>query len=182
VGDAIQGSIQNAKVVPAGAIIQGDGFSVRVPQADLYVVKDSPRPGFLSLRSPESEFLPGSYNVYPFTLATSEPTLKAAWQAHISKETSRKFVQDYRVLSERTNEWRGSIAWFHIGYFPSSIVTANCVTRHGDKYYLIVRSISLLSDDPHDVSRQSSMAEQELEVFLDGIQFNVPTTNNAEIR
>jgi hypothetical protein len=115
---------------------------------------------------------PGSsYNVYPFTLPTPASSLEAAWQAHVKQHMARKFLSDYRILSQHTNVWQGSDAWFQTGYIPSDLLTANCVTRHGTNYYWIVRSIRMLSDDQQEITNTLFSAEHDLHTFLDGFQF-----------
>jgi hypothetical protein len=120
---------------------------------------------------------PGSsYNVYPFTLSTPASSLQAAWQTHIKQHMAGKFLTDYRILSQHTNVWQGSDAWFQTGYVPSSFLTANCVTRHGTNYYWIVRSIGLLSDE--EVTNSLSSAEHDLQTFLNGFQFEQQTNSS----
>jgi hypothetical protein len=114
----------------------------------------------------------GSYNVYPFTLPTPASSLQAAWQAHIRQHMAKRFLTDYRVLSQHTNFWQGSDTWFQTGYIPSDFLTANCVTRHGTNYYWIVRSIGVLADADENIARYSSDAEHDLQTFLDGFQFD----------
>ena len=85
---------------------------------------------------------------------------------------ARKFLTDYRVLSQHTNVWQGSETWFQTGYISANFLTANCVTRHGTNYYWIVRSIGLLADSDENIARDSSNAEHDLQTFLDGFQFD----------
>jgi hypothetical protein len=170
VSESVRLSVEDTKIVQSGTMVQGDGFSVRVPEAGLYLVRDSPMRGDLCLRM-RGDWPGGSYNVYPFTLPTSASSLEAAWQAHVKQHMARKFLADYRILSQHTNVWQGSDAWFQTGYIPSDLLTANCVTRHGTNYYWIVRSIGMLSDDQQEITNTLSSAEHDLHTFLDGFQF-----------
>ena len=171
VSEATRQSVEDTKVVQSGSTIQGEGFSIRVPEANLYFVRDNPRSGDLSLRTTERDWPGGSYNIYPFTLSAPASSLQAAWQAHIAQHTTHKFLNDYRILSEHTNVWQDSVAWFHTGYIPSGFVAANCVMQHGTNYYWIVRSVGILTDKPQE--DDSSRVKHELQTFLDGFQFNV---------
>ena len=179
VGDAVRYSIEDTQKLRAGTTIQGEGFTVRVPEDNLLLVRNSPRHGFLSLRTSErTTGADGSYNVYPFILPAKAPTLEAAWQAHVAQQASRQALQTYRVLSQRTGSWHGSAAWFHTSFMPGpshtgGFVAASCITRKGNTYYWIVRSIPVIIDMPEIISRQSSRAERELEIFLNGIRFNI---------
>jgi hypothetical protein len=171
VSESARLSSEDTKMVQSGTIIQGDGFSVRVPEAGLYLVRDSPMHGDLCLRM-RGDWPGGSYNVYPFSLSTPGHSLQEAWQAHIREHMAPKARMDYRILFQHTNVWQGSDAWFHTGYIPANFLTANCVTRHGTNYYWIVRSIGLLADEDENIARDSSDAEHDLQTFLDGFQFD----------
>ena len=170
-------------MVPSGTTVQGDGFSVRVPEISLYLVRDSPMHGDLCLRM-RGDWPGGSYDVYPFTLSTPGLALQEAWQAHVRQYMARKFLTDYRILSQHTNIWEGSDTWFQTGYIPAKYLTANCVTRHGTNYYWIVRSIGLLEGEPEELTNTWSSAEHDLQTFLGGFRFDQrpnttpkPTTN-----
>ena len=161
VNESVRLSAEDTKMVQAGTTIQSAGFSVQVPAAGLYLVRDNPLRG---------DWPGGSYNVYLFTLPTSASSLQTAWQAHVAQHTSHNFVRDYRVLSQHTNVWQGSGSWFQTGYIPSGILNANCVTSRGTNYLWIVRSVGLLSDAPD--ARDISAADHDLQVFLNGFQFD----------
>jgi hypothetical protein len=120
-------------MVQSGATVQGEGFAILVPKAGLYLVRNSPQAGDLCLRT-RDDWLGDSYNAYPFTLTTPASSLQAAWQAHIAQHTTHNFVRDYRILSQHTNVWQDSVAWFHTGYIPSAFVAANCVMCRGTNY------------------------------------------------
>jgi hypothetical protein len=174
--EAVRNGAEDARMLRAGTVVQGDGFSVRVPEDGLLLVRNSPRRGFLSLRFPQRIGFCGSYNVYPFTLADSTPTLQSAWQTIFSQMTNADARRAYRILSQHSGTWRGSAAWFHTSCMPATsrtggFVAASCLIRRGNTYYVISRSIPLLLVSPEDISRQTSRAERQLESFLTGIQF-----------
>ncbi len=177
VGEAVRYSIEDTRMLRAGTVIQGDGFSVRVPADDLLLVRNTPRPGFLSLRTSQRMMSwDGSYNVYPFRLPQPAPSLQSAWQAHLAQEAQQGLFQSYIIRSQRLGSWHGAPAWFHVGQMPGSsqtgaFVAASCLTRRGDTYYWIVRSIPLLIEQPDQVSRHAIRAEKELQTFISGIQF-----------
>ncbi len=174
VSEAVRQSIANTKIVQAGTTIEGDGFSVRVPASGFYLVRNSPMPGDLCLRSTD-DFIGSSYNVYPFTLSAPASSLQAAWQSHMKQHMSREFLNDYRILSQHTNVWQGSVSLFQTGYIPSDFLTANCVMCRGTNYFWIVRSVGLFNDAPD--ARDISGVEHDLQTFLDGLQFNQQTNN-----
>jgi hypothetical protein len=137
----------------------------------LYLVRNSPMHGDLCLRM-RGDWPGGSYNVYPFTLSTPGYSLQEAWQIHMKQHTAPKFLRDYQVLSQHTNVWQGSEAWFQTGYIPSSFVTANCVVRRGTNYYWIVRSLGLLEGEPQDLTNTWISADHDLQTFLNGFRFD----------
>ena len=171
VSESIRLSIEDAKTVQWGTRIHGDGFSVQVPETDLFLTRSH---GNLSL-SVIGDWPGADYNVYQFVLPAPASTLQAAWEIHVAQHTRNNFVRDYRVLSQHTNVWQGSVAWFQTGYIPSKILAANCVTRRGTNYYWIVRSIEIVSADPQEFTNTVSSAEHDLQVFLDGFQFDQQT-------
>jgi hypothetical protein len=177
VGEGVRYSIEDTRMLRAGTVIQGDGFSARVPADDLLLIRDTPRPGFLSFRTSQRMMGgDGSYNVYPFRLRQPASSLPSAWQAHLAQEARQTAFQSYIIRSQRTGSWRGAPAWFHVGQMPGSsqtgaFVAANCLTQRGDRYYWIVRSVPILIEQPDQVSRQAARAERELQRFLSGIQF-----------
>lgn len=163
--EAIRLSVEDTKIAPCGTTIWGDGFSVRVPEVDLYLVRGRPMRGDLCLRM-RGDWPGGSYNVYPFTV--SEPGLspQEAWQIHARQQMARKFLTEYHISSQYTNIWHSSDAWFQTGYIASELVAANCVIRRGTNYYWIDRSIGLLSSDSLDLTNTESQAEHDLKTFL----------------
>ncbi len=166
-------------MVYSGETIHGEGFSVHVPHGDLYLVRNRPMHGDLCFRT-RSKYLVSSYNVYPFTLTTPASSPQAAWQAYVKKYMARRFLKDYRILSQHTNDWHGSASWFETGYIPSDFFMASCVTCRGTQYYWIVRSVSLqFNDTPAPHASDVSTAEQELQSFLDGIQFHAQPPNTS---
>jgi hypothetical protein len=169
VSESTRLSIEDAEMVQAGTIVQGDGYSVRVPEARFYLVRDRPMRGAVCLRM-RGDWPGDSYNVLPLISSTSGLSLQEAWQAYIRQYWPRKLVKDYRILSEHTNVWQGSDAWFQTGYIPTYFLTANCVTRRGTNYYWIVHSIGLQEEEEATYFRTN--AEQELQAFLDGISFD----------
>jgi hypothetical protein len=177
VGEAVRYSIEDTRMLRAGTIIQGDGFSARVPDDDLLLVRNTPRAGFLSFRTSQRMMGgDGSYNVYPFRLHQPASSLQAAWHAHLAQEFRQTAFQSYIIRSQRTGSWRGAPAWFHVGQMPGlsrtgAFIAASCLTRRGDRYYWIVRSIPLPIEHSDHVSRQAARAERELQTFLSGIQF-----------
>ena len=177
VSESARLSVEDMKTVQSGTTVQGEGFSVRVPEAGLYLVRDSPTHGDLCLHL-RGDWPGGSYNVYPFTLPTPASSLQAAWQAHVAKHTRHNFVRDYRILSQHTNVWQGSVSWFQTGYIPSGFVSANCVTCRGTNFYWIVRSVGLLTDTPD--ARDISSTEHDLRTFLDGFQFDQRPNTKSE--
>jgi len=169
VNESVRLSIEDTKMVQSGTTVQGDGFSVRVPEAGLYLVQNRPTHGDLCLRM-RGDWPGDSYNVYQFTLSTQPSSLQAAWQAHVAQHTRHHFVRDYRILSQHTNVWQDSVSWFQTGYIPSAFVCANCVTCRGTNYYWIVHSVGILTDTPD--ARDVSSTEHDLQTFLDGFQFD----------
>ncbi|MFZ1073706.1 MAG: hypothetical protein WAO21_09765 [Verrucomicrobiia bacterium] len=45
VSESVRLSVEDTKIVQSGTTVQGDGYSVRVPEAGLYLVRDSPMRG-----------------------------------------------------------------------------------------------------------------------------------------
>src|SRR5665213_4359946 len=76
VSESVRLSVEDTKMVQSGATIHGDGFSVRVPEDGLYLVRNSPMQGDLCLRM-RGDWPGSSYNVYPFTLSTPASSLQA---------------------------------------------------------------------------------------------------------
>jgi len=177
VSESVRLSIEDTKMVQSGTTVQGDGFSVRVPESGFYLVRNSPMHGDLCLRM-RGDWPASSYNVYPFTLPAPASSLQAAWQAHVAQHTTHHFVRDYRILSQHTNVWQGSISWFQTGYIPSAFLTAHCVTCRGTNYFWIARSSELFKDAPD--ARYISRVEHDLQVFLDGFQFDQRPNNAPE--
>jgi hypothetical protein len=169
VSESVRLSVEDTKLVQSGATVQGDGFSVRVPESGFYLVRNSPMHGDLCLRM-RGDWPGSSYNVYPFTLPIPASSLQTAWQAHVAQHTTHHFVRDYRIVAQHTNVWQGSVSWFQTGYIPSAFLTANCVTSRGTNYFWIARSVELFTDTPD--ARDISRAEHGLQVFLDGFQFD----------
>jgi hypothetical protein len=169
------GSIEDAHTLEAGTEVQGTGYSVHVPESDLLLVRNIPRSGFLSLRSPEGG-MTGSYNVYPFELPTPPATLREALRLHWEREGNLLVLGEYRIISARAGTWHGSAAWFETGYIPpfsshSGAVWAMCLVRRGSAYYLFSRSVPITGETPAEISRGADFVRQGLERFISGIEF-----------
>lgn len=70
VGDAVDISSRRAKQVPAGAVIQGTGFSVGAPTGGLYPAKNVPLKGAVAFRPVEPLFDGQVFFVTPFSPKT----------------------------------------------------------------------------------------------------------------
>lgn len=183
VSESARNAAEESAAVPAGSRVAGAGFSVRSPAPGLGVVRDQPRRGFLSLRSPSRDLFlggAGTYNVYPFTLEPPPPTtLREAWASHARSQFSAGGRSAYRILVERTGTWRGEPAYFQSAYGQQApdgggFVIASCLVRRGAGYFWIVRSVSVLDGRPETLSRARRRAEQELPAFLDSVTFDAP--------
>jgi hypothetical protein len=167
--ESVQLSIEDMRSVQSGEVIHGKGYSIHVPDSNFYLVRNEPTHGDLSLRW-RGDFPANSYNVLTFTATSPGSSLKDAWQADIAKHMREDYIRGYQIISEQTNVWQDSAAWFQTGYLKSDFITANCVVCRGTNYYWIVRSSALLYGSPGAV--EISTAENELKAFLAGIRFD----------
>ena len=179
VGERVRNAVEEGTTVPAGSVVAGDGFSVRSPESGLLVVRNEPRRGFLSLRNTSREMFlgGGSYNVYPFVLDPPPSSLRDAWYAHTYSQFSAEGRATYHILTERTGTWRGQPAYFQTAYAQQSpygggVIAVTCVIQRGNRYYWVVRSVSVLNNQPETISRARARGEKELPPFLNGLAFS----------
>ena len=181
IGEAVRDSAEEHASLPVGSVVAGDGFSVRSPVAGLLVVRDQPRRGFLSLRSSSRDMflhIGGTYNVYPFVLGSPAPTLRDAWSAHALSEFSASGRAAYHIKTEHTGTWRGQPAYYQTAYSEQSpdgggIIASSCLIQHGTKYYWIVRSRPVRSNQPESILHHvAEWTDRELLPFLNSLAFS----------